>query len=388
MQCKKCHAENADTTIFCHQCGNKLSTGNIKQTILAILGSLVGLILIILVILWNQSNNPVDLFKTAIENNNYSEAIDIYDKKIKDTGRKESEVRIYLLSDIQRIKQELIDEKIDYSTASYRLDTIEKTNFIKLEARAAKDEIQLIHHSKNAFKAGEKYLKDKNLKEALIEFKYVDKLDPGNYVKAQKVIKERTTEYKLSALYEAEKLAGAENYGEAANLMSEALTIIAGDTDLKAKKDTYEKKHEEILAAQLKETVAKLKKKQKVIVVENSTFDDKDDTYLSITIKNNSNKTIKNYTVSWIGLNKYGRPVKTGWLGSSYLRIASEDYIIKPGKTAGSNFGWQVTGRYSESIDAVKYVTCVKEVKYEDGSTWNNEYYDYWVDEFIDEADQ
>lgn len=384
MQCNKCNSENLDTNQFCHQCGAKLTaTAQHGKKKWLFVGAVALVILIAATSIWLLMNNSVSSFKNAIENNKYAEANKIYDKEIKGDSEKESEINSFLETSIEENTQNFINEKIDYTTASNKLSTIEKTNILKTEVLNAQKHLDKINHSKVAFKTGNEFLLNNQIEEAMSELKNVNKLDVTNYTKAQDTIKQISSQYKQAVMEKSQKLADSEKYDEAAKLIKDALSLIDNDSDLIAKETFYTKKHDEKVAAELKLKIQKLKQNQEVSIVKTSTFTDwLDDHYISITIKNNSDKVIKSYTVGWMGYDKNGYPVKTGWLSPDFVRTATTDSNVQPGKTNGSDFGWQLTGGLSKSLDAATFIACVKAVEYYDGSTWENEYYNYWIEEF------
>ncbi|NTZ20033.1 zinc ribbon domain-containing protein [Paenibacillus sp. JMULE4] len=389
MDCRKCGTPIAEDSLFCNKCGTKVGAESNGKTITkktkwliasGVLGVLivVGMLLIIFI-----NSNPVSAFKKAVHGNQYGDAIEVYEKEIKGDLDKELEVETFLKEDIHKIKQDFTSGNIDYSSASNRLETIKKTNLLKSEVSAAQNEIDKLNDSRTAFKTGEELLKNKNVKDALSEFNKVIETDSANYTKAQELIKETSSDYKAAILSDTEKLVSEQKFDEAIKVIDEALMIIPNDSDMIAKKTVYEKQNEEKLATERKKKMEELKGKQEVSVIKTSLFTDwLDDTYLTIEVKNNSDKVVKKYVVGWMGFDKDGYPVKTGWLSPDFLKEGNAEANIQPGKTYGSNSGFQLTGGYSKTVDAVKFIACVKEVEYYDGSKWENEYYPYWIEEY------
>ncbi|RXZ81928.1 zinc ribbon domain-containing protein [Paenibacillaceae bacterium] len=296
-------------------------------------------------------------------------------------SHKESEVEAYLKTDIENVKQDFTKESIDYNLAVNQLGTIKNINLLNAEVSAALSEINKLNDSRAAFKTGKGLLEAQNIKDAIVELKKVIEADEAYYIIAQELIKDTSADYKSAILDEANKLSSEQKFDEAIKLLGEALTIIPNDSDLTAKQTVYNKQHEEQLAAQLKEKIANLKENQKVSVVTTGTFTDwVDDIFVTITVKNNTEKVVKKYDVGWMGFDKDGYPVKTGWLSPDFLNVGNSETNIQPGKTYGANSGWRLTGGTSKSNDAVKFIACVKEVEYYDGTKWENEYYPYWVE--------
>lgn len=390
MYCNKCGNEIPDGSVFCNKCGSKIITGanedvfsrlkklNSKLLVFGLAGVLIIGVIIAIVIFFN---NPISKFKGAIKDNKYIEASKIYNEKIKGNTSNENEIISFLKSKIENIKKDFSENKLEYNAAISQLDTIEKTGLVLSEVSSAKSEINSLNDSRTAFKKGKEFLNSKNYKEALSELKKVIKEDE-NYDKAQEFISSSIKDYKTVILGEAETAANSNDYDKALTLLNEALILIPNDSDISAKKAIYEKLNEEKKAAERKKKMEELKNNQEVSVENIRTFTDwLDDLYISVTVKNNTNKVVKKYIVGWMGFDKDGYPVKTGWLSPDFLKEGVAEANIQPGKTYGSDSGWQLTGGY-ETTNAKHFLACVKEVEYYDGSKWVNPYYDYWVEEY------
>lgn len=389
MICSKCGAENPENSAFCNKCATNLS-GVIEQehkpkwfsnrrNIIAIL--VIGIIVVVGIF---SFNNPVSVFKSNINKNKYMEATKIYDEKIKGNPDKENSVKSFLEEDIAKIQKSFSEGKIDYNTAKTKLETISNTHLVSGDVKSALDKINSLNNSRIAFTKAEEFLKNKDLVNAIKEYKNVILEDDKNYEKAKEQIESNVKQFKEQMLKNLEDLANTKDYDKALGILSEALAILPNDTDLIAKKSVYEKAQEDKLAAERKQKMEELVKNQEVSVQNIAINKDWiDDSYISITIKNNTNKVVKKYVVGWMGFDKNGYPVKTGWLSPDFLKEGNAEANIQPGDTSGSDGGWELTGGYTKTLDASKFIACVKEVDYYDGSKWTNEYYNYWKDEYL-----
>ncbi|MDI3476639.1 MAG: hypothetical protein PWQ59_164 [Thermoanaerobacterium sp.] len=391
MICPKCNWDNAEGSVFCNKCGVNLSGAiqakhnfklfSTKRNIIMACAALVILIFVVVEIV--NFSNPVSAFKSNINNNKYAEATKIYNEKIKGDTEKENSVNSFLKDYITKIQKSFSEGKIDYDTAKISLETIRNTQLASSDVSNAMDKINALNNSRIAFSKAEEFLRNKDLANALKEYKKVIP-DDSNYNKAKEQIANNEKQYKEQVLKNAEDFANNKDYDKALGILSEALSILPNDQDINAKNAVYQKLQDEKLAAERKQKMDELAKNQEVSV-QNITInkDWLDDYYISITVKNNTNKVVKKYVVGWMGFDKYGYPVKTGWLSPDFLKEGYAEANIQPGNTYGSDKGWELTGGFDKTMEASKFIACVKEVEYYDGSKWTNEYYNYWKDEYM-----
>lgn len=386
MRCKKCGAELSDDSLFCNKCGSKTTPSALKsmdsKKKWILISSLAVAVIALGVMFSFLSSNPVGAFEKAISDNKYGEANQIFEEKIKGDLKKEMEVAAFLQVEIDSIVQGHATSKIDYNFATVKLETIQKTALLKSEVSEAFSTIHALNDSRTAFKTGQELLKNNSIKEALLELKKVKESDSDNFPKAQELIISTSNDYKNNVLNEAANLVSDDKFTEAIGMITDALLMLNNDSDLLAKKTLYQKQHEEQLAIERKMKMEELRENQEVTVESTSTFTDwLDDIYLSIVVKNNTDKVVKKYTVGWMGFDNDGFPVKTGWISPDFLKEVQAEANIQPNKTFGSGYGWALTGGFSKTMDAATFIACVKEVEYYDGTIWENEYYTYWVEE-------
>ena len=383
MLCKKCNHEIQEESTFCANCGTKVSekeapvtASSSKRFIWA--GGVVGIILIAGLVWWLFSSQPVGAFKNAVQENNAEEATKIFLSEIRGDSEKEKEVKDFLLAELDDIKQQFIDEKISYDESIKRLTTVRGTILVLAETGAVQTEINKLHDSRIAFKTGEELLTSKNYKEALAELQKVTEEDQGNYAKAQTLIKDSTEEYKTSTLNNAESLSSEQKYEDAIALIDEALLIITEDSDLLAKKEVYTKQNEEKIAAERKVKMEQLVTQQEVNVIGANIISGwLNDEMAEVVVQNNSDKVVKKYIVGYMAFDKDNYPIKVGWLNEDYLKEGVAEANIQPGQSYGKGRGWDL-----DNPAAVKIIASVKEVEYYDGTTWESEYYNYWVEEY------
>jgi len=387
VHCNKCNSSDfPDGSLFCNNCGASLSTPSLKQPRSkkkwGLLSIVVGGIIVLITAFYLFNSSPTSAFEKAITSNNYGEAIEIFNKKIKGNLDREIKVESFLQASIDTVVQEFTNDKIDYNFSITKLETIKKTELLKSKVNETLSTIKELHKSRTAFKTGQEHLKNKNIKEALSELKKVTELDHVNFPKAQELVRSTSSDYKDIVINDAENLVKTQKFVEAIKVMDDTLLLLKDDSDLLAKKTSYQKQNEAYLELKRKKKIEDLKGKQELTVTGTSTFTDwLDDVHVSIIVKNTTNKVVKKFVVGWMGYDKDGFPVQTGWITPEFLKEGNAEANIQPNKSYGSGYGWKLTGGFSKTMNAATFIACVKEVEYYDGTKWENEYYSYWVEE-------
>lgn len=390
MFCPKCGAEVQEGSLFCYKCGvnlslnkenscsmfaeivNKLRIFKNKKIIIALLA-----VIIIAVIGTVYLNNPISRFKNNITNNNYIEAVKIYDDKIKGNIDKENMVLRFLESEINKIEDLFINENITYDKAKSKLTTIKNTGLVSAEVNNALNRIDNLNNSRIAYKKAEQYLKNNDILNALKEYKNVIPEDQ-NYKRAKEQIANNEKQYKEQVLKSAEEFANKQEYDKSVSLLKEATSLIPNDSDLTSKLSVYEKQlHEKLFAEQL--VIVESAK----IIIQDATYKALYPDMIQVIVKNNSDKTIKNMNVGCLGYDKNGYPLKIktqfDFSGGYYEFVGSAtDVNIIAGSRFGQDKGWSL----DESHGISKVLACVKNATFYDGTTWENPYYGYWLDQY------
>lgn len=162
-------------------------------------------------------------------------------------------------------------------------------------------------------------------------------------------------------------------------MLDQALSITSDDSDIIAKKLTYEKLNEEKKALERQLLIEESEKNQEVAVIGAKIFKDWIDwDNVEIVVKNNTDKVVKKYTVGWMCYDRDGFPIKTGFGTRNYLKEGIAEQNIQPGKTFGNGYGWNL----DKDTGAKTVLACVIKAEYYDGSTWFNPYYNFWIEEY------
>ncbi|WP_422658158.1 DUF5780 domain-containing protein [Paenibacillus sp. EC2-1] len=386
IKCNKCGNEALeDDSVFCKKCGKKISTSNdtnlMKRKKLLVLGGSGILALVILVTILLLLNNPITKFQNAVESNQYLDANTIYSQEIKGDSEQENKAENFMKDELKRINQDFKNNKINYQKASISLDTIKKLELVKSDVEATIISIDKLNDSRTSFKKGQEFIANKNYKDGISEFKKVI-TDDENYAKAQELISTYITEYKTNALKDAKQLSTNNDYDKAISILSDALVLIPNDSDVSAKKASYEKLNEEKKAIERKKKMEELKNSQEVsvesaIIVRTGTYIDFYHT--QVIVKNNSNKVVKNYVVGWLAYDNQGYPINLD--SNDHLTKGNAKAVnIQPNTTYGQGSGWSI---YSDSAaeKTETLLACVIEVEYYDDTKWTNPYYEYWLTE-------
>lgn len=397
MKCSYCKQDNTEGSQFCSKCGKKIDinesdtsnkfTSWVKKSYIWILSA--GVVIVLAVLVYMLVFDSVSKYEKLISANDSDNANIVYEEEIKGDKAKEKEVTIYLEKELKIIINDFKQENNTYKNAIDRLNAIEDTSLVEKERKKAILEINKINNSKTAFLTGNELLKDGDIKGALLELRKVNE-DDLNYKNAQKIIEENLVKYKDSSLASAQESGNKEDYRSAIKTLNESLKVIPKDSEITSILTLYENKLEVQMEVELKKKIEEAKNNQVAKVEEVSiTTQTNESDYkwiypdmIQTLIRNESDtKTIKSLEVGILAYDENGFPMKiepnmTSLRDPEYLFVGiADDVNTIPNGIFGYGVGWEL-GEYH---DISQLIACVKSVTYYDGSTWNNDYYDYWV---------
>lgn len=252
---------------------------------------------------------------------------------------------------------------------------------IKNAATELYDKSEKAYNSEKGFKDGNSYYEKNDYENAIASFSKVSS-DDKNYDEAQSKIAEMKDSYKKETLDSVEKLIKNNKYDDALKLLNQ-FNKLCSDDDVDSKIREVEKL----------QTVYEGKKAKEEQIIEvtsvkvfkgNSYINDKS---VSVVIKNNSDKVIKDGTVVVAAFDKNGYPVNIRY--SMYAdqyghmqKCRFETANIMPGSSWGNNKYWD-----DLDYNTTKARAIVKQVDFTDGTSWYNPYYDYWVEIYANSYD-
>ncbi|ENH97578.1 hypothetical protein J416_06188 [Gracilibacillus halophilus YIM-C55.5] len=396
MLCSKCNTQNQSDSKFCRHCGSNLEpiseqnkrrfTFTNKKSLMTIFTVVV--VLVVSTVIFLYINNPIRQFKSEISSNDYAAANTVYQDHIKGNTDDENAVNSFLQDELSNIKNDYLNESIDFDTAITKLETIEKTDLVSDEVDQMKDDIEELHGSRIAYKKGLEHADSDRYIEAIQSFdKVIEKA--VNYESAQEKIDELSENAKSKAIKTAENHASDEKLEEAIAVLDDVHDVLPNDTDIISKKETYEEELEKRKQAEREKKIRQAKEEQIVTVNSTQIVEQSTDNkilypdMIQVIMKNISDKTIKSVKVGMLGFDENGYPVKIegnyDFSGGQYEYMGFADNVnIVAGDTFGHNSGWELAEEHSIS----EVMSCVKNVTFYDGSTWTNPYYKYWIEQY------
>lgn len=342
---------------------------------------IVGIIIIGVVIAGvKYFNNPVMEFKRNLDNVDVSKLQEIYsttqnyDEKKKIEGIFEEKLK--------SIVEKFVNGTKDYENSIEEINRFKDIKGFENNIKLAKEDIEKVKVSKDLFVEGQNCEKDGNILEAIKKYSKVIELDKNNYKIAQNYIKSHKDELKAKTLEEVNTLISNNDYITANNKISDLQAVILDDNEIKEKSEQIKNKAKE-------QEIEKYKNEQEV-TVESAKIIIQDDRYkalypdmIEVIIKNKSSKTIKDYNVAVLAFDNNNYPLKIkpqfNYSGGSFEFTGQADNVnIVAGATGGKDYGWKL----DQSHGISKVLAIVKDVSYYDGSSWENPYYTYWIEQY------
>ncbi|MBR4346974.1 MAG: zinc ribbon domain-containing protein [Oscillospiraceae bacterium] len=185
--CPKCGAANPYTQIFCGKCGCNMNKGERKPlNIKIIIGIAAGLIVVIAAILIIVLNNtPQKRFQRAVENNNYSKAVEIYSRYSGDTGFK-----ALASTSVKKKAGELVSSFAAGEINKDQLDTIISTVSNIYDFSNEAQQITELNDSKQAWDTAEAYKQQQDYFNAIGKYAEVIAEDTEHYTETNSKIEE------------------------------------------------------------------------------------------------------------------------------------------------------------------------------------------------------
>ena len=353
---------------------------NIKENKKIVLG-IAGIIIIVIIIAFlKYLNNPVVKFKQNLDNVDVSKLQEIYSTTQSYDEKKKIE-KIFQ-DKLKYLVESFVNGSKDYDNTIEEINRYSNIKEFENSIKSAKDDIENVKSSKDSFVEGQKYEKEENILEAIKNYSKVIELDKNNYKVAQDYIKNNKENLKDKTLEEVDSLISNNDYVTANQKIKDLQDVISNDNEITEKSNQIKDKAKE-------QEIEKYKNEQEV-TVESAKILVQDDRYKSlypdmieVVIKNNSNKTIKDYNVAVLAYDNNNYPLKIkpqfNYNGGGFEFTGQADNVnVVSGATGGKNYGWKLDSAHGIS----KVIAIVKDVTYYDGTTWDNPYYTYWIEQY------
>ena len=323
--------------------------------------------------------DPVINFKKSLNEKDFVKMEKIYSKTENDDDK--NKIKAILINNLEEITNKYINDDISYEDVSNQLLKFNDIKYFSSQVDNSKSEIEKIKASKDKFALGKEYEAQVDILNAIKMYKEVYEKDKNDYEIAQKYINENKENLKRIILKNTEDWISQNDYVSADKLLEEIEDIFDDEEIINKRKELMEKVKEQ--------EIEKLKNEQEIsvekanIYVQHPTYKSLYPDGMEIIVKNNTNKTVKDYKVAVLAYDSNNYPVKImlhySFNSGSYEFLGTaEGANIVPGAPYGKDFGWELDEKHGIS----KIIAIVKEATYYDGTTWENPYYEYWIKEY------
>ncbi len=188
----------------------------------------------------------VKSFERSLEDDDYEEAIEKYEKNISGNAKLEAEAADVIEAYVKSISSGVLSGDIDEKEAKVKLSTAEsvynETKCPVSNFSAAKNDVQNSLNSKVAYKSGISLYESGNYGDAVTEFLKVLPED-ADYVDAMAKIELAKDSYKTELFNETDSLLTENDYKKAISKLQKATELFKDDSDILAKLNTCKKNH-------------------------------------------------------------------------------------------------------------------------------------------------
>lgn len=277
MFCTNCGSKLEEGAIFCTNCGTQVVKQELatpvhepvlpvvkksKGKVLIIIGASVALLLVAGItgyfIYQNHITKQADNLITYLDNEDYDEAIALYEKYSHKKVDFNDKISSKLIEIAEEIREKYVSEEINYVQAMDQLEILKgyKISSIDEKSREIAQHIDLINTSRENFQEGKTLYELGDYESAIEKFQLVLEEDGIYYEMAISEIDrieeeiilrqeiELLEEMKNQALIEAANYALDYNYKQAINIIEQVLTELPHDDDLTEKLTTYRNLYE------------------------------------------------------------------------------------------------------------------------------------------------
>lgn len=335
-----------------------------KITIVGIGATVVAGTLVAVLLLTQQS--PMEKYFNQMDAENYTEAKSLYIEASKDEETKiliDEEMKTRIESVFEAYK----NETMSYIDANSELTKISHSGYSAVGLTETKEAIGTIEKSRAYYQTAEEYRQRGDYQSAIEQYAKMSEIDPMYEVAQQ-------TALELAVAQQADVVATAKDLEEQGDLPTAIDTLMAGkklfpeNVEMEVLYDQYVAQYEEYIKTNAEVSVVK---------AEVYKYGNYTDFYSAqASVKNNTDKVVKDYSITFLGYDADGYPVQIGYR-NYFINGSSSACNIKAGETDTSR--WNMS--YNES-SVKKLIACVKEVEYFEGDTWTNPYYEIWMDKY------
>lgn len=324
------------------------------------------------------SNNPINQFERALNSQDPSQAVEIYNESIKGNLNYESKFKENALKELEIIKTDYLTQKVTFDEARNLLKTYQKIESVNSNATKIQDFIKTIECSRLAYSNAQEAFAEGDIERTIQKLLKVESIDEENFQKAQEQIDSLKEDYIQSVIEKVDKLLKEKNYEVALSTLTTALEFFPNEETLTSREKEANKLLTQQKKAEEKEKIEKLKAEQKLTVTKAYSSASSIYSHGFAIVKNNTDQVVKNYTIGFLMFDDNGYPVNNTYSNlygkGNLIKGESDSPNIQPGATFGNNIYWYIEKRAS------KVKACVIEAEFYDGTTWENPYFEYWYE--------
>lgn len=240
--CRECGKEIDAKSTECPFCGCPVEQKSLKigKGKIVIAGVVIIAALSVMGMYALKSSSPVKKYLSLVEKGEKTEAQEVFITKIQEDESLVNELTALRESEINKIRDDYVDGNLSYEDANAALEKYEEEDVSKKYFIVAKNNIQALNMSRNAFDEATDAENKGDIRIAIKKYKAVIPSD-SNYDLAKSKIEQLEEGYLKNEIDAAATLAEQKEYRMAAQKIRDLIDSTGATDELKALEDEYER---------------------------------------------------------------------------------------------------------------------------------------------------